>query len=130
MAQLPQINRELLSTIFRSPDAVRAYEELQRRLATTPDDVDSVTVLAADAQFRSAAALQRSSQALALASRSVRAGFGLAATADAAGVTFDVSPESLILALLPFLPRPPAPIMPVAVNDAQHILANRIFGAR
>ena len=129
MPQLPQISRDVLRTIFRTPESLRAYEALQQALITTPDDIVTLTAAVGAARDQAEAAIARAAGAQQQAQRAItRPGFGLRSTPDAGGQVLDVVPEMLVLALLPFLPRP-ATQSETPANDTQRIFAARIFGA-
>jgi hypothetical protein len=68
-------------------------------------------------------------QALQVAQRPPRGGYGIDVTQDALGATISVAVEELISGILPYIPRP-ASVAQRGVDDVGSIIATQVFGAR
>jgi hypothetical protein len=131
MATMPRpVTRDKLAAICgNNQELIRFFEQLQQSPGDLMVLVEAAQESADNARDASERALQQAAQVLAIASRQTRAGFGLRSSPDAGGQVLDVVPESLVLSLLPYLPRA-VETAQRSVDNADSIIANRVFGAR
>lgn len=122
------VNRNKLAALAKNDhELVKFFENLAQDVtATLPDATDIVVKLATEANSTANVGLQKATQALALAQKDTRSGFGIQVTADARGVVISVLAEQLIAAILPYIPRQVSPVP--QWNDSQNVLARKIFG--
>lgn len=126
-----QINRTKLARLAGGDhELIKFFENLALDVTQTiPGATDAVVRIATEASSVAQAGVQLARMALAASMLDVRQGFGIGVVRDASGVTISVESERLIAGILPYLPRPAAPVpAPIAWNDAQNVLAQRIFG--
>jgi hypothetical protein len=117
-----RLTRDELAQFLPSLKLIKAFETLISQVSEiTPDELTRLNAEILSSQlgvFGSQPQRQRD----------VRVGEGLLSVRDAAGVTISVDLGNLIAAVIAFMPRPtPAP-PPPRPDDANFIIAGRVFG--